>query len=295
MKYSILICSYNRGYLIKHCLDALLELNFDKKLYEIILIDNNSNDGSAEIMKEYASNYDVFNYMFVEQKSLSIARNEGAEAAKGDYIIYIDDDALISSNYLTRLDYVIEKYAYKVIGGVGYPWYHFGKPKWMREDFGYSTKGLNDVGVLQKESISGFSMCFERNTLLSSSLFSIHLGMSGDKVAYGEETALIFELRKKGVEIAFDPKLEVKHLVAKHKLKLSWHLQMYKAHGRDNLSIWGKQKISSSTFLKVSFFKFWKIFPKSVYKFLFTKNYYFNNMILDTFQPIFYLYGKYNG
>ncbi|MDZ4681254.1 MAG: hypothetical protein SGI94_12515, partial [Saprospiraceae bacterium] len=52
--------------------------------------------------------------------------------------------------------------------------------------------------------------------------FDPALGMSGTRVAYGEETEVQYRMRKDGIEIGYDPEWVIYHLVAPYKLKVEW-------------------------------------------------------------------------
>ncbi|MFA9396898.1 MAG: glycosyltransferase family 2 protein [Clostridiaceae bacterium] len=90
IKLSIVILTYNRKDKVSRCIDSCLESNINCK-YEIIVIDNHSTDGTKELIE---SNYlqDIkYNYM---QDNLGApqGRNEGFMRAKGEFILFLDDD-----------------------------------------------------------------------------------------------------------------------------------------------------------------------------------------------------------
>lgn len=92
MDLSIIILNYKSLGLVKNCLKALADLNLPYK-YEIIVIDNHSNDGSAEYLRNY-----YFNIIFIESnKNLGFAggNNLGLKKAKGKYILLINPDIFV--------------------------------------------------------------------------------------------------------------------------------------------------------------------------------------------------------
>ena len=71
--------------------------------YEVIMIDDGSQDKSADICKKIAKNDSRFRYYYQENQGVSIARNNGLKQANGDYITFVDADDEIDQNYLEAL------------------------------------------------------------------------------------------------------------------------------------------------------------------------------------------------
>lgn len=103
IKISIIIPIYNSEKYILDCLRSIK--NQSLKEYEVICIDDGSNDNSIELCNSYLSenisNYDIIK---INHSGVSIARNIGIERAKGDYIFFLDsDDVIFSKDVLTKL------------------------------------------------------------------------------------------------------------------------------------------------------------------------------------------------
>lgn len=106
MRVSIIIPIYKpQGYLWE-CLDSIKEQTIASCSYEIILILNGCNEPYKSQINRYIENnlsgYNVV-FMHTDIGGVSNARNIGLECAKGEYIAFIDDDDLISPNYLEEL------------------------------------------------------------------------------------------------------------------------------------------------------------------------------------------------
>jgi len=90
MRFSIIIPVYNVEDYIGKCLDSILAQTY--KNYEIIVVDDGSNDKSGFICDEYASKYSNIKVIHKENGGASSARNVGIKAACGEYIIFVDSD-----------------------------------------------------------------------------------------------------------------------------------------------------------------------------------------------------------
>ena len=102
MKYSIIIPAYNAETTPGRCLDSLVtQLPGDS---ELLLINDGSCDGTAEICRSYAERYPQIRFFSKTNGGVSSARNEGLDHAAGDYVLFVDADDAVRSDYFERLD-----------------------------------------------------------------------------------------------------------------------------------------------------------------------------------------------
>lgn len=96
---SVIVPVYNGEKVIGECIESLLNQTYPKDKYEIIVVDNNSTDRTAEIISKYPVKY------VKEDKIQSpyAARNKGASIAKGDIFAFIDSDETVGKNWLINL------------------------------------------------------------------------------------------------------------------------------------------------------------------------------------------------
>ncbi len=99
VKTSIIILTYNELELTKKCL-ASIERYTDKDKIELIIVDNGSSDGT----REYISNLpDV--KVILNEKNLGFAKgcNQGIEAAGGENLLFLNNDTMVTKNWLTSM------------------------------------------------------------------------------------------------------------------------------------------------------------------------------------------------
>ena len=101
MKFSIIICTYNRDEILSDSINAIINLEYDFGLFEVIVVDNYGKSKTKEIVTSFM-NHKNFNikYLLEVIPGLSFARNSGYKKAIADWIFYLDDDALIDAKYL---------------------------------------------------------------------------------------------------------------------------------------------------------------------------------------------------
>ena len=102
MVISIIIPVHNLEKYIADCLESCLMQDIEN--YEIICVDDGSQDGSGAILDKYAAKYpETIRVVHKSNGGVSSARNVGIEAARGDYIWFVDGDDCIKPNCLSYL------------------------------------------------------------------------------------------------------------------------------------------------------------------------------------------------
>lgn len=105
MRISVVIPTYNRSEKLKACLNALANQNFDKSQYEVLVIDDGSQDNTQEILKKNQRRFPVPLRIFSQpNQGQGVARNRGIEEAHGDIILFIGDDIIVTSEFLKEHD-----------------------------------------------------------------------------------------------------------------------------------------------------------------------------------------------
>lgn len=110
-KVSVIIPAYNVEKYIDACIKSILSQRFSN--LEVIIIDDGSTDGTANIVRRYVKEC-KFKVSLYEQVNLgpSKARNLGLDVALGEYILYVDSDDYINENTIERLLQIIEQREY---------------------------------------------------------------------------------------------------------------------------------------------------------------------------------------
>lgn len=115
MQFSVIIPVYNRPDEIGELLESLT-LQSVKGNFEVIVIEDGSNDTCEEILKPYFAQLDL-HYFFQTNKGPGLARNYGASKAKGETLVFFDSDCIVPSNYFEIVFDYIAKYPLDCFGG----------------------------------------------------------------------------------------------------------------------------------------------------------------------------------
>jgi glycosyltransferase involved in cell wall biosynthesis len=207
---SVVVCSYNGARTIRDTLEGLRELAYPN--YEVIVV----NDGSTDATPIIAAEYD-FRLINTENRGLSNARNTGWQAARGEIVAYIDDDAYPDPHWLHYLSFTLMHTDYVGVGGP-----NIAPPgDGPIADCVANAPG-GPVHVLlsdtEAEHIPGCNMAFRRGTLADIGGFDPRYRTAGDDVD------VCWRLQAQGGKIGF------------HAAAMNWH------HRRNSVKTYWKQQ-----------------------------------------------------
>ncbi len=113
MFFSFIIPVYNAEVTLNKCLSSILSQTFND--FEVIVIDDGSQDQSSNIYTALAKKDARLKYIYQNNNGVSSARNIGLKKAKGDYICFVDSDDFVSPNYLKTLYKTLIEQLYEVV------------------------------------------------------------------------------------------------------------------------------------------------------------------------------------
>ena len=104
---SIIVPVYNVKPYLNRCVDSLLGQSYQNM--ELLLVDDGSTDGSETLCDEYAAQDARVRVLHKKNGGLSDARNAGVDAAKGEYLSFVDGDDWVSPYYIENLYRALER------------------------------------------------------------------------------------------------------------------------------------------------------------------------------------------
>jgi len=110
---SVIIPVYNDPDGLKRCLEAVLDQDYPLDEYEVIVVDNNSDDNTSEIARKYS----VQLLFETKIQSSYAARNRGIKSARGEIIAFTDSDCIPHENWLKNGTNGIKEEEYDMVGG----------------------------------------------------------------------------------------------------------------------------------------------------------------------------------
>ncbi len=206
MDISVIIPTYNRSEKLKKCIDSILVQDFSKKKYEIIVVDDCSNDNSINILKDFELQNQNLKYKVLsKRKGPGNARNLGVEFSSGDILVFTDSDCILDKNYLnTVLELHNKNRDCSVIGG--YTYTNSFNLKSQIIQFMSNSAIFNKI--CKKKEIIFFPTCnvsFKKNVFISKKFDKIF------QYPGGEDLEFFWRLYKAGYKFLYSNKFRVYH------------------------------------------------------------------------------------
>lgn len=238
---SVIICTYNRDKYIYRVLESLAQGNCDREAYEIVVIDNNCTDHTQDELQRFAHDFpDVCLRCFTEtRQGLSHARNRGIEEARGELLVYVDDDATVNKEYLAAYQAFFETHPdIDAAGGPIIPHYEDGsEPDWMTYFTRQLLTGYLYYGPDMREFPAGRypgggNAAYRRRVFDKVGLYNPDLGRKGQGLASGEEKDIFNKMTTAGMRFVYLPSPILYHSIPHYKLEQEYFDQLTCSMGR---------------------------------------------------------------
>jgi len=195
---SVVICAYNAERTMLPCLESLRKLDYPN--FEVIIVDDGSSDRTAEISMDFPE----FRLIRQPNKGLSVARNVGLHAARGDLIAYTDSDCVVDPHWLTLM---VRALTEKNFDGCGGPNYAPHEDGWVEACCAASPGAPCHVLTADDvaEHLAGCNMVFTKAALLKVGGFDPQFTSAGDDVD------VCWRILDSGMRLGFCPSAFVWH------------------------------------------------------------------------------------
>lgn len=195
---SIIVPVHNGEKHIKECIDSLLSIDYPKEHLEIIVVDNNSTDNTASIVKKYP-----VIYLFEKKIGSYNARNNGIKNSRGDIVAFTDVDCVVHKNWIKYLVKIFEKD--EKIGGVGGNIVSMGSENLVSrytDEKKFFSQESNTSG--NRPFIITANAAYRRNVLIQAGLFD-------EKFYSSADVDISWRIKNLGYKIKYEPKAIVYH------------------------------------------------------------------------------------
>jgi glycosyltransferase involved in cell wall biosynthesis len=237
VRLSLIVPTYNRSEYLKKSLPSFLQQSLQSDLYELIVVDNNSNDDTKSVVTQcLASAQCTWRYVFEGQQGLHHARNKGIAEANGDILVFGDDDIIASEQWLES---ILKEFdcdsRVVIVGGKILPKWDQEPPKWIY-DYGtsktHSLFAYLDYGeerfFLLNEYVFGCNFAITRE-------FAYKIGGSAPDTFPGSlkhlsgsgECAMIDKVRSLGGLVLYCPDAVVMHSACAARATVEYFVDRY--------------------------------------------------------------------
>lgn len=243
---TVVICTYNGAKRLPSVIDCLRnQINTDKIPWEIIVVDNNSTDDTARLVRDYQSNWQEtypLKYCFEPKQGLAFARRKAIEEARGIFLGFLDDDNLPAPNWVEAVDQFLKLHPnVGAYGGQIHGEFEIEPPQGFERiarflpileradaicynSYQYSRKNVLPPGagiVIRKQA---WLECIPSRPLLK--------GVSGQSLlAKGEDIETLSYLKRAGWEIWHNPEMHITHLIPKSRFEKDYLIRFFRGCG----------------------------------------------------------------
>lgn len=230
---SIIICTCDRADALRQTLDSLAEVCVPDYLpCELIVLDNGSTDDTAQLAQTYPMPNMPVRHVLEPLRGLSRARNRAVAEAKGQIVLFTDDDIRLPRHWIAGMCTPIwEGTADAVAGGV-----HLAPH--LLEDWMTTTHRvrLAETGVFERpqppKRLSGANMAFGEHVLARVPAFDTELGAGA--LGFAEETLFSRQLLAAGYRLVAAYDVAVEHHFDPSRLNYEFLLKIAQGHERSN-------------------------------------------------------------
>ena len=228
--FSVVICTYNRAAFLEGALASVFAQAYPKDRYELIIVDNDSSDGTQALVQRYPTAASIAIAYYVERRpGASFARNLGIERARHEYIAFLDDDAVAAPGWLAGFDAAIRGYGALAGGGPVEPIVEPGlePPSWWREHSIRCIFGLDHAHLDSSEQavairwplwLGACNSFYSKRLLEEHGRFRSDCGPVGQQYRVAQDVELNVRLERAGVPIYYVRDSRIKHRVTAERL-----------------------------------------------------------------------------
>jgi glucosyl-dolichyl phosphate glucuronosyltransferase len=240
MHLSVAICTWNRAGLLRQTLERMasaLRVPGGVK-WELLIVNNNCTDDTDAVIAAFADRLPV-RRLFEPAPGLANARNLAVREARGEYIVWTDDDVLVDAAWLLeyfRASRSLPDAAF--FGGPIEPWFAGERPAWLADAwplvqtaYAVLDLGPDEMPLTPARLPYGANMAF-RLDVQRRFLYDARLGHCGQGKIGGEETRVMRAILASGGTGYWVPSARVKHFIPEGRQTVEYLRAYYRGRGR---------------------------------------------------------------
>jgi glycosyltransferase involved in cell wall biosynthesis len=240
MQVTVAICTLNRAASLRRTLDSLASMRVPSGLdWELIVVDNGCSDDTQDVARSYAGLLPL-RCEIEPSRGISHARNRAVDAARGDYIVWTDDDVVADRDWLAAYAQAFRHWSgAAVFGGPIIPRFEPPLPAWLAESRGsiggaFAERDLGDQ--VQPLSLEGYRIPYGANFAVRTSeqrLFRYNpdLGHGSPYGRMGEEHDVIVRILRSGGSGYWIPQAKVEHCIGRNRQTVRYIEGYYRQQG----------------------------------------------------------------
>jgi len=243
MKASVIIPTCNRADQLFKSMNSLLNIDFDKTQYEIIVVDNGSKDSTKQVVEQCTQEYSDHHirYFFDDIPGLLTGRHRGAKEALSEILVFVDDDIEADKGWLSAIVDTFSTHPdVHLVGGKCLPKFEKAPPEWLEYFWNLLSGGgkymgelsLIDLGdeekVIDPMFVWGLNFSIRKSTLYEFGGFHPDVMPPQYQHLLGDgETGISLNMKVKGYKAYYHPKAKVYHDVPAERMTIAYFDKRY--------------------------------------------------------------------
>jgi glycosyltransferase involved in cell wall biosynthesis len=236
--YTVALCTHNHADRLVRTLADLAQLRMPRRPWELLVVDNGCRDATPALLAGYAwpEGWQV-RIVREEKLGLSNARNRAIADARGEYVIFMDDDETADPDWLCAYERLIDAHRPDAFGGRQVVLFEDMRPAWLRDELLGFLGELNradDITPLTDPytPFYGGNFGFRRAVVERVGAFDAMLGRKGSDNTGGEEVDFYRRLLAAGFKVWWTPQAVIHHRIQAAKLERRYFHDLHYRMGR---------------------------------------------------------------
>lgn len=238
---SVVLCCYNSAKRLQSTLEHLAKQKVPTQiLWEIIIVDNNSDDNTTHFAKKIWENLHVsvpFKIISEQQQGLSFARKTGVVASKYKYILFCDDDNWLEENYIASAYEIMESNPQiGVLGSQSKVVSNGEIPFWFpsyQKDYAVGVQNIESGDVTFRRFVWGAGLVLRKSVLekfYELNIYSLLTGRKEKQLLSGDDSEMCFWFIWSGYKLWYDENLVLQHFMPQNRLTKKYLKKMLEGH-----------------------------------------------------------------
>jgi len=235
---TVAICTWNRCGLLRQCLEQITKVAIPPEIeWELLVVNNNSTDATDEVIASFSDRLPV-RRLFEPKPGKSHALNLAAQEARGEYILWTDDDVLVDNDWIVGYCEAFKRHpAAAFFGGPIEPLFARTPPPWLQRAWRYiaGAYALRDFDK-QPFRLDDQSLPFGANLAIRAGeqakyFYDTNLGPRPHSALRGEEETLLKTMLAEGHEGWWVPNARVRHYIPVERMRVQYIRRFFFGQG----------------------------------------------------------------
>lgn len=236
--FTVALCTHNHADRLTRTLADLAQMRAPDVPWEFLIIDNASSDATPAILEGHAWPQGWQVRVVREDKlGLSNARNRAIQEARGEYVIFMDDDETADPDWLCAFERLVEAHSPDAFGGRIDVMFEDMRPSWLADELLAFLGELHRADTIVQLTdpgsfFHGGNFGFRKSVCETVGGFDSMLGRKGTDNTGGEEVDFYRRLLAAGFRVWWTPEAVIYHRIQAAKLKRGYFLDLHFRQGK---------------------------------------------------------------